>query len=312
MCALKPADRFDLLRNIHRQFEAILESFPVELQPAIIHSYGSEDFDSPGLLSLAMLPYWVGERLNLARRICQDMAVGNLFLLHCFQSFDFIVDDDRPGTSVRSQVVLGNLCHQQVLRHYRPYFPPGSPFWERMEVYWREWSESILWEVEEQNTRRPFEETHLTRSAHKAAALKICPTGLALLAGQAGLIPQFEQAVDLMHAVMQLIDDLIDWQEDLLHRRYNTLLGLMVSEGLLNPQKEHAAEDIYTLIFDSNILDGYLQIIRQFADRGVVVTEDLEIEPWAMLVDGLVKQARWKVERYKQVYKQVLGTYLPA
>lgn len=293
------AKRFALLRSIQRQFDELVETFPTELRAAIIRPYDRDDFDSPGRLSLMALPFWVGERLSVPHQASRDMAVGNLFLLHCFQSFDFIVDGDRPDTSNRAQVVLGNLCYLQVLRHYQPYFPAGSSFWKRMEKYWYEWGESILWEVEEIGTRRPIAEKHLQRAAHKAAALKICPTGLALLAGQPDLIPILEQSVDLMHTIMQLVDDLKDWREDLQHHRYNAFLGLLAADQHMAGGHMLTQEDVAEA-FGSDVLERYVRVIRDYADRARTRISTLGIEPWAGMIDRLVGDATQLKQRYIQ------------
>lgn len=306
MSEVKPADRFELLRSIQGQFDDELDTFPTELHPSIIRSYGHEDFNSPGLLSLVALPYWIGDKLQISQQICRDMAVGNLFLLHCFQSFDFIVDDDRPDTSDRSQTALGNLCLLQVMHHYRPYFLSDVMFWERMEIYWQEWAKSLLWEVEEKGTRRPFAEAHLQQAAHKAAALKICPTGLALLAEQADLIPPYEQAVDLMHSVMQLLDDLLDWREDLLHARYNAFLGLMVLEKRIPPNQPCTPEEISTVISNSDILEQYVGIVHDYSGRARDVIDTLDIKAWSMLVSNLAGHA----DGVARLLLQQMETYL--
>jgi hypothetical protein len=287
-----------LIKSIRRRYDAVLDTFPTALHSDFIRPYTNDDFNSPGLLSLVGLPFWLGEKWDVEHQICQDMAVGNLFLLHCFQSFDFVVDRDRPGTSTRSQIVLGNLCYLQVVRHYGPYFPADSPFWERMEGYWQEWGESILWEVEKGETRRPFSDAFLQLAAHKAAALKICPTGLALLSGQPDLIPNLEQAVDLMHASMQLVDDLKDWREDLEHHRYNSFLGMLAADQRFVPDQLLKPEDVAAAISDSNILQRYVKTIREYARRAEAVIDELGFEPWSRLVRGLVEEAAGMDQHY--------------
>jgi len=295
-----------LIQSIRRRFDALLDTFPVALRSDFIRPYTNDDFSSPGLLSLVALPFWLGEKWDVEHQVCQDMAVGNLFLLHCFQSFDFIMDRDRPGTSSRSQIVLGNLCYLQVVRHYRPYFPADSLFWERMEGYWQEWGESILWEVEKGETRRPFSDTFLQRAAHKAAALKICPTGLALLSGHPDLIPDLEQAVDLMHATMQLVDDLKDWREDLEHHRYNSFLGMLAADRRFTADQLLKPEDVAAAISDSEILQRYVETIRDYAGRAEAVIDELGFEPWASLVRGLAEEAAWMKQRYQQWFETFL------
>ena len=301
MPELKSTDRQELLRSIKQRYETLLDTFPVELRPDMIRSYSPDDFNSPGLLSLVALPFWVGNRLRLPDDICRAMAVGNLFLLHSFQSFDFVIDGDRPDTSNRSQIILGSLCHLQVMNHYRPYFTPDSEFWERMNIYWQEWGESILWEAREGAWRLPFAEDALFLTAHKSAALKICPTGLALLAEQPDLIPAFEQAVDLMHATMQLIDDLKDWREDLQHQRYNSFLGMLIAEKLIDADRPPTPQGIAALMVGGDALARYARIVHAYAAKAREVIGPLNIEPWAQLVSGLAEYATRMTEKYERL-----------
>ena len=301
MFDLKPSDRKELLGSIQHQYETLLDTFPAELRPDMIRSYSHDDFNSPGLLSLVALPFWVGSSLHLPYETCRDMAVGNLFLLHSFQSFDFVIDGDRPNTSTRSQIVLGSLCHLQVMNYYRPYFEPESAFWERMEIYWREWAESILWEAKEGASRLSFSEDALFLTAHKSAALKICPTGLALLAGKPGLIPAFEQAIDLMHATMQLVDDLKDWGEDLQCQRYNSFLGMLIEEKILDPDRPLTPDEIAARLVDGDVLARYAEIVHAYVAKARDVIKPLSIEPWVQLISGLAEYVKWMAEKYEHL-----------
>lgn len=303
MAALKSAERQELLKSIQGQYEALLDTFPAGLRPDMIRSYSQDDFNSPGLLSLVALPFWVGHSLQLSDDICRDMAVGNLFLLHSFQSFDFVIDGDRPNTSTRSLIILGSLCHLQVMNHYRPHFPSDSPFWERLEAYWQEWGESILWEAKDGASQLPFSEEALFLTAHKSAALKMCPTGLALLAEKPDLIPAFEQAIDLMHAAMQLIDDLKDWREDLQHQRYNSFLGLLVADGLLAANRSHAPDEVAALMVSDGVMSRYAGIVQAYAARARDLIQSLGIEPWAQLVGSMAEQAAWITGKYERLSK---------
>lgn len=299
-------ERQQLIADIKDEFEEILATLPRELHTSILRSYQADDFISPGLLSLVGLPYWLGEKLKVSFDVCRQMAVGNLFLLHTFQSFDFIIDQDRPDVSTRDQIVLGNLCYQYVMRHYRHHFPPDSLFWERTESYWNEWGKSILWEVEEDNQRRTFSKENAVQSSHKAAALKICPTGLAILANQQELIPDYERAIDLMHTTMQLVDDLKDWREDLQHHRYNSLLSLIVTENT-QYSPSLSQDDVIDVIYRSDILRTYERIIQECADEATKFITQLGIDPWAQLVNSLPHTATWIIESYDSLM-EALGT----
>jgi hypothetical protein len=293
-------DRFSLLKKVNQRFAERFESFSPALLSNAIRSYTNEDCNSPGLLSLAALPFWLGEKHSIDYDVCMDMAVGNLFLLHCFQSFDFIIDGDRPQTDLRAQTVLGNLCYQQVTQLYQPYFYSAPVFWERTCAYWNEWAESIMWELELQDRRRAYEDGQRWIAAHKAAALKICPAGLAILANRSDLIPAYEKAVDWMHATMQLLDDLNDWREDLEHHRYNSFLSLMIRERHIPVECKIAPEEIYELISSTDILIQFTDLISRFATEGAAEIGTLGIEPWAALMNGLSRHGLWLTDQIRR------------
>ena len=320
------SERFQLLAEIVQEFELEAENLPAGLRSMVLRSYAPDDADSPGLLSLAALPYWLGEALDVERRVCRDLAVGNLYLLHLFQSFDSIVDEDRPEIDTRSQAVLGNLCYHKVLRRYLPHLPPGNTFWERMAEYWQEWAECMMWEVETTQSGYPayargMASDYVRIAAHKAAALKICPTAMALMGERPELIPLLEEAVDGMHSAMQLVDDLFDWQEDYLHGRYNALLGLMVSNDLLDPACEidrRAIEQLSAILVEGRLMQDYLSIVCDFAAQATATIAAVQtrlpergqaLQPWIKLVNGLVEQTRHRIGLFQQVAN---GMKLPA
>jgi hypothetical protein len=320
------SERFQLLTEIQQEFEREAESLPGSLRSMVLRSYAPDDADSPGLLSLAALPFWLGEALGVEKDACRDLAVGNLYLLHLFQSFDSIVDEDRPEIHTRSQAVLGNLCYHKVLRRYLLHLSPSPAFWERMAAYWQEWAECMMWEVEITSLGYPayargLESEYIRIAAHKAAALKICPTAMALMVRRPELIPLLEDCVDGMHSVMQLVDDLFDWREDYLHGRYNALLGLGVSQNLLDPAYEadgQAIERLSSILVEGSLAQDYLRIVDDFAIHATTTIAAAQsrlaeggpaLGPWIRLVDGLVEQIRHRIGLFQQVAN---GLKLPA
>jgi hypothetical protein len=196
------------------------------------------------------------------------------------------------------------------VRHYQALFPSDSRFWALVERYWAEWGEAALWEPEQGPTRRPFDQESLRRAARKAAPLKICPSGIALLAGRAELIPALEEAVDMMHVTMQLLDDLHDWREDLRHRRHNAFLGTLVAEGLIPDRLGVFEDEVSEALVRTDIVNRYIDTISGWGKRTQDHIAGLGIGEWAALIGALLEDVNTQRLRFEQHLAELLTRHL--
>jgi hypothetical protein len=298
------------LRQVQADYERHLASLPAELRAHVVTPYAADDFKSPGRLSILALPYWLADHFGLAWERCRALALGNLYGIVAFLSLDGLMDDDRPGTDDRAWVAVGTLFNLQIVRHYQALFPSDSRFWALVERYWAEWAEAALWEPEQGPTRRPFDQGALRRAARKAAPLKICPSGIALLAGRAELIPALEEAVDMMHVTMQLLDDLHDWREDLRHRRHNAFLGTLVAEGLIPDRLGVFEDEVSEALVRTDIVNRYIDTISGWGKRTQDHIAGLGIGEWAALIGALLEDVNTQRLRFEQHLAELLTRHL--
>ena len=106
------------------------------------------------------------------------------------------------------------------------------------------------------------------------------------------------EVVKRLNTKIEMIDDLTDWLEDLQHHRYNSLLGMLISEQLIQADQIHSPEDIASLLISDTVMQQYSTIIQSAANRAVAVIDNLNIKPWAHVVSSLPEEASWLVGKY--------------
>jgi hypothetical protein len=291
-------------RRVQAGYQAYLDALPPAVRPFAIQMDMTDIHKSPGRLSVIALPFWLGEAYGVELDIQRNMALGNVYGLLHFVTQDMLIDGDYEAEQIPALVLSGTLYQKQLLCIYQHYFPPQSEFWAYLNKYWLEWANSITWE------RRvglcpTFERQDLFFAARKAAPLKICASGLALLGDQAACIPELERAVDLMHVVIQMEDDLTDMAEDLAGKRFNSALSLMVSRGTLDPQSELTISQIGRSMLTSGDDRVYFQVMQEFAQEAQGCLQQLGLPQWSELIHQSVRQAKtWRDE--------VVDEFMPA
>lgn len=246
------------------------------------------------------IPYWVGEAFKVKPEIYRRIALANIFGLQHFVAQDDLIDGSYAEGAIPNLAISGSIYLQQMFLHYQHFFPSDSPFWEHLDRYWLEWASSNLWE-REASIHAPFNDDTLLLAARKAAPLKICTTGLALLGDQEDRIPELDQAIDLMHMVMQMADDLVDIATEVDDGRFNVVLNILNSEGLLDPEAELNPGNVGRLLFTSGYDQIYLEHVSRLAENAQEVMISLGFDSWATLVRNTVVGAyRWRDERVEE------------
>ena len=269
---------------------AYLNSLAPDLLPLLFKIDMTDVGMSPGRLSVLALPFWVGETFSVELETQRQIALANIFGLLHFVAQDRLIDGDFKESEIPMLVLSSTLYQQQMFSLYQSYFPPHSNFWSLLNKYWLEWAESTAWE-RQVGLCPAFVEEDLERAARKAAPLKICTSGLALLGKRDHLISDLERAVDMMHMVMQMTDDLVDMADDLAGDRFNTAVSLMVSRGTLEQHSNLTIEQIGRAMFASGDDIVYFQKMGEIAEQAQELLVRLDLIPWADLILQTAKQA---------------------
>lgn len=287
--------------NIQTRYEAYRSSLPSHLRSLIIKVPKPDKLMSPGRLSVLALPFWVGDVFGVELEICRQIALANLFGLLHFVAQDHLSDGQSPITEIPSLAISGTLLQQQMYNHYLQCFPPETQFWSLMNKYWQEWAESIAWERQVGAFSPPTDE-NLLRAARKAAPLKISTSGIAILSNREDQIPNLEKAIDMMHMVMQMADDMTDIAEDIAGNRFNTLLSTMISIGAFDPNEDQDISQLGRIIFVNNVDQVHIQRMWTVAGTAREILTELELEQCAELIDQTVRFAeQWRDHQLREI-----------
>lgn len=197
-----------------------------------------------------LLPFWLKDMANLPSESYKNLALANVFVMLYF----FIQDDlmDSIEQQPKEVLPLGNLFYLEFLEIYRRYFPSESVFWIYLNEYVREWSESVTLEKEQD-----FFQSRIHRVAKKASPVKLASTGALLLADQADQIPMVSSSIDLTLITLQMVDDWMDWEQDLTEGAYNCLLSLIQAERKPLSDQELTAEEVKKSLYIHGSLSRY-------------------------------------------------------
>ncbi|GLX66266.1 hypothetical protein [Paenibacillus glycanilyticus] len=206
-----------------------------------------------------LLPYWINEVAPIPISQCRELAIANVFnMLYYFLQDD--VMDESPA-AWKEQLALAHLCHAELEAILRGLFTAESSFWHHGQQYVQEWASAVVHE-----DKHDFFKTDFIKVAKKASPLKLASTGVLLLADRQELIAQVDQLVDLALVLLQMADDLADWEEDLQEGNYNCLIAII-------HDKRHSTLPLQAHEIESYIYDRGLLI--DFCARGKTILDTL-------------------------------------
>ncbi len=211
-----------------------------------------------------LLPYWMKESTGASEELCLDLAVGNLYMMFHYFVLDDVMDGQAgdDGQGLRMPLAAGQLLHLIYQGRYARHFPHDSPLWACERRYAEQWAAVV---GEEGNS--PVDPRDIAALAGKAAPIKLCSTGLLLRAGQDERVAGIETAVDMALALLQLSDDLEDWQEDLAEANRSAFLTL-VREKLDVPDSEPLDERLVKqAIYRRGCMNDLADVATEIGDR---------------------------------------------
>ncbi|MGO4111085.1 hypothetical protein [Paenibacillus sp. YAF4_2] len=213
-----------------------------------------------------LLPYWVNETTSIPIEQCRSLAIANVFnMLYYFLQDD--VMDETPS-AWKEQLALAHLCHEELEAILRELFAADSPFWSYRHQYVNEWAQAVVNE-----DKHDYFMTDVVKIAKKASPLKLASTGVLLLADHSELIEQVEKLVDYSLVLLQMADDLDDWEDDLKEGNYNCLLSIIHAKRPYNSPLH--AKEASSYIYDRGLLSTYCTYSKETLD--ILINSPLQL-----------------------------------
>ncbi|CAM2976101.1 hypothetical protein PASE110613_10300 [Paenibacillus sediminis] len=243
------------LSVVFEECEAVISRFPAPLhERGLQYLQGFHPFrkDSAKNYICYLLPFWVKDLTHTSPELCRKLSLANVFVMLYF----FVQDDlmDTAPEEWKEQLALANLFYVEFLEMYREHFPSDSPLWSYFRTYITEWTLTVVHEND-----ADYFYHHAAMIAKKAGPLKLASTAALLLNGQAELISVVSSMVDRVLLTLQMMDDFVDWSEDLLQGSYNCLISLISSTYQIAPG-QITEEVVNQALYLKGIMNPYAEM----------------------------------------------------
>lgn len=218
----------DDLAAVFAQCEARLSDLPPplnELGISYLRAFDVFEQDSSKNYICYLLPFWMKELTTLPAESYRHLAAANIIGMLYYFIQDDIMDSVQESPSplhVKQHLALATLLYSDFLAMYQAYFPPESVFWQFFKDYNQEWSDGVIHE-----SSADYFVTMPMGVAKKAAPVKLGSTAVLLLAERPELIPAANDMMNHVLLTLQMMDDWMDWKQDLADGSYNCLLAMI-------------------------------------------------------------------------------------
>ncbi|GFN32991.1 hypothetical protein [Paenibacillus xylaniclasticus] len=263
-----------------------------EQAEAYIHKFNPLVKESTNNYICYLLPFWVKDAAGIGQHTSRELSIANVFVMLYF----FIQDDlmDSHQKDWKNKLALGNLFQTTYLDLYRRLFTSESSFWRYYRQYVEEWSIRVT----SASTYNLFE--HAPASlAGKASPVKLASTGAMLLGDKEPLVEEASHLIDHVLATLQMVDDWIDWEEDLLEGSDNSFVDFIRLQQQLQITDTVTAELMNRWIFTT---DALARFTRYAADRHRLITS------YSVPYKHLLDFHKSLIQQLEEAYRHIAAT----
>jgi len=240
----------------------------VENLPPPLSNLGREYFRRqpwpPHPSFVTAVPFWVGDVYHLPRDVCRSVVLPACLAWVCVRLQDQMMDESENQWIKLSP--LSAILFMEMIRQYRALFPVSSSFWNYLEQYLIEWTQSISWEqTDHWNKLHDYSEDDLLLIARKAAMFKLSAIPVALLAGHQEAVEPLTRFVDYTLVAFDLVDQLRDWREDLQNKHYGYLLTKAILGARWSDPTPPSEDFVQRVFLFTDVLDSVMSIAVKYS-----------------------------------------------
>lgn len=259
------------------------------------------------------LPLMLTELFCLSQSDLFAIAASGMFGLFAVSLYDVMFDQELFLDPNR--MLLQNLLYAKALSYLYALFDQSSLFWHYHRVYFREYFGAISAEQEKHYRRiSAYDKAEFYALARgKSAPRKILLAAMAILDGKDVLrkIESIAASLDAYAIAAQILDDILDWKEDLCDRRFSYLLTQIITAHGLESRIDVGTHpglvevmEVAMRIVGSGELQALLDEAHGLYEEAIHCVEGLKCPEWKLFLTG---RAEACVER-----KHSVGTLVGA
>lgn len=228
-----------------------------------------------------LLPFWIAEtiqahtnstvnnasstivssslHLQSLPELSHRMGVANIFcMLHFFIQDDLMDTPDLSADQLHDLIPLSQLFWNEFVSICGEHLGNDSSFWQYYKQFLAEWASAVYNEAKADYL---FEQPQ--QIASKVSPLKISLIAMLLQLDCMYMLPDLLQQLDQALIVLQMNDDLSDWEEDMVEHNYNCLLAFIRYEAVNHHQAlfsdKVTAIQVQQAIYDQEVIRRYAQ-----------------------------------------------------
>jgi hypothetical protein len=293
-----PAARAVTDPDFDREVGAVIETFDRQVSRLPAHLRDLADLTPlwrrRGAGLSHYLPFWLDRALTGGR--LHDVAFVTALANRYGQFFcliqDGVIDEDGTPPTI---LLLVDALFLHFLRAHQSLFPADHPFWLRFDSYWIEYLAALAWEKRQRACVDGFATKDIRTLAHKFSPVKISVTAIAYRADRLDALPALEELIESLQIGCQLLDDLEDWESDLLHdsRTWPLSLARQKKGGRLTvPEAEN-------LLWREGIALAMLEKAIEFLDIAEARAKALGIAPLSRYINELISDIHSAIDALK-------------
>lgn len=296
------------VEELKKQYLAFLDSLPSNLAESGKNQFSERAKNrGSGPCITFYTPFWYadvfGER---DRETIKQIAMGSIYLYHFVTLKDDVLD--RQGINTNEYLLLSDVMLEKSLEIY-------SQFASRRELtlhfnkFMHQWNHAEAYLNRHQGRMVPYQAKDFQMMGEKAAALKLClPAFNGIRQQQKPHLSEYiDKAVDATVIGFQLMDDLLDWREDLENDFYTYPLWMALSSPRQKVRDEHGY--IQHKVSEELYLSGIAEHILEKSNECLALSKDLFTDLhgkyWASFLDSTMRQNSALLEAM-QSKKQIL------
>jgi hypothetical protein len=231
------------------------------------------------------LPRVLGEAYNLPATTITAVCSANVLGLCAIRLLDDLADQAHAARS-KSAIMLANACFTQALLSYLRQINileavDRAAFLDCIDLHMARWTGACMATAPQH--KQPYEDGLSARGA----PLQITVMAICLLAGRKEALPPLAAAIDNVLCALILLDDYLDWREDLALGRHNRFVAHVSSRGQDARHRSYHKRRVVRGLLDQAVLDGYFARVSKCLSSAAALATGAHSQGLGALLDWL-------------------------
>lgn len=253
--------------------------------------------------------FWIGSTLGITDdQTLQTASFASFFLRGYVVLQDWTVDERTKFDP--NLVRLSGILLAKSIEYYQSLVPFEPKFWDYFHKYLDEFTiGNVVEQSKHRDEIRVYEEEDIRRLGEKTCIVNVPIAVLALYSKREDVLNRLTTAIENAMIGIQILDDILDWRDDLESGIYTHLLTLAIQEVLseLKGKKETTGrprvpsrELIEKRVLLSDVVERMLDTCNSHLGRAIVQLSFFEYSPISLHLGFIIQRNKEIKERLIQ------------